>query len=50
MIADALAAHGLPVWHIMSSSRLDAHELTSFARVEGKRVTYPPTALELFDT
>ena len=48
MIADALAARGIPVSHIMSATRQDPHKLTSFARVEGTRVTYPPTDLELF--
>jgi len=49
MIADALTARGIPVWHIMSATRRDPHKLTSFARVEGTRVTYPSTDLELFE-
>jgi len=48
MIADALTARGIPVWHIMSATKADPHKLTTFARVEGTRVTYPPTDLELF--
>jgi len=48
LIADALAARGVPVRHIMSATRLDPHKLTSFARVEGTQVTYPSTGLDLF--
>jgi uncharacterized protein (DUF488 family) len=48
MIADALTARGIPVFHIMSAAKADPHKLTSFARVEGGRVTYPPPELELF--
>jgi uncharacterized protein (DUF488 family) len=48
LIADALAARGVPVRHIMSATRSDAHTLTSFARVDGRQVTYPSTALDLF--
>jgi uncharacterized protein (DUF488 family) len=48
MIADALTARGVEVLHIMSAAKADRHKLTSFARVEGGRVTYPPPELELF--
>jgi uncharacterized protein (DUF488 family) len=48
LIADALTARGTPVFHIMSAVRADPHKLTSFARVEGARVTYPPEEGELF--
>jgi uncharacterized protein (DUF488 family) len=48
LIADALAARGVVVMNIMSATRLDPHKLTSFARVEGTRVTYPSTDLDLF--
>ncbi len=41
LIADALTAHGVSVDHILSPTRLEPHTLTSFARVEGTRVTYP---------
>jgi uncharacterized protein (DUF488 family) len=49
MIADALTVRGIPVWHIMSATKADPHKLTTFARVEGTRVTYPPPDLELFE-
>jgi uncharacterized protein (DUF488 family) len=48
MIADALTARGVVVRHIMSATKANPHKLTSFARVEGDRVTYPSIDLELF--
>ena len=48
LIADALLARGVPVAHIMSEQAARPHALTSFAHVEGTRVTYP--AADLFDT
>ncbi len=42
LIADALTAHGLHVEEIISASRTQVHVLTSFARVNGTVVTYPP--------
>ncbi len=41
LIADALTVHGLPVEHIMSATRSQAHSLTPWALVKGKRLTYP---------
>lgn len=41
LIADAIVARGLSVGHIISSTRCSPHTLTSFARVENSRVTYP---------
>jgi uncharacterized protein (DUF488 family) len=41
LVADALAARKFPVEHIMSVTRANKHRLTSFARVRGKKVTYP---------
>ena len=41
MIADALAARGIAVEHIMTDTDRRPHALTPFARVEGTRVTYP---------
>lgn len=48
MIADALTARGIEVRHIMSATRADPHKLTSFARIDGARVTYPPPEGDLF--
>jgi uncharacterized protein (DUF488 family) len=41
LIADALTALGIEVEHIMNAEKAKPHSLTSFAKVEGKRVTYP---------
>jgi uncharacterized protein (DUF488 family) len=54
MIADAEAAAGVPVRHIMSRSSAKPHELTEFARVEKKRgkravVRYPGEGKAAFD-
>lgn len=42
LIADALTARRHAVRHIMTPTRANLHKLTSFARVRGKRITYPP--------
>jgi uncharacterized protein (DUF488 family) len=41
LIADALTARDVSVLHILNANRADPHRLTSFARIEGQRVTYP---------
>lgn len=41
LIADALVARAVPVFHIMTSDRAEPHELTPFAVVHGTGVTYP---------
>jgi uncharacterized protein (DUF488 family) len=41
LIADALVARGVETRHITSAKAAGAHTLTSFARVDGTRVTYP---------
>jgi uncharacterized protein (DUF488 family) len=43
LIADALAARGVAVEHIVGATRRP-HTLTAWACVEGTRVTYPPPA------
>ena len=40
LLADALLARGVEVRHVMSATKLDPHELTAFARVDGERVVY----------
>lgn len=45
LIADALVIRGVTVEHILSAGRLETHRLTSWARVEGLRITYPPELL-----
>jgi len=42
LIADALLVRGVRVEHITSAKRRQEHKLTTFARVEGTRITYPP--------
>jgi uncharacterized protein (DUF488 family) len=41
LIADALLARRIPVHQIMSRVSAPLHKITSWARVEGSRVTYP---------
>jgi uncharacterized protein (DUF488 family) len=41
LIADALAARGTRVEHILSPGRREDHRLTAWARLDGRRVTYP---------
>lgn len=42
LIADALLARGVVVEHVVGPGRTRPHRLTPFARVDGRRVTYPP--------
>ena len=44
-IADALAARGMPVEHILNPSRREEHQLTPWARLDGTRVSYPGLVL-----
>jgi len=41
LIADALLARGIEVADILTTKPAKPHALTSFARVDGERVTYP---------
>ncbi len=43
LLSDALSARGFSVCHILSFTQAQLHRLTPFARVEGRRVTYPPS-------
>ncbi|HVA17158.1 MAG TPA: DUF488 domain-containing protein [Candidatus Dormibacteraeota bacterium] len=43
LLADALTVRGYAVEHIMTPTRRNLHNLTPFARVRGKRITYPAT-------
>jgi uncharacterized protein (DUF488 family) len=42
LVADALNVRGIPVVEILSEEDYRMHQLTSFARVEGLQITYPP--------
>lgn len=41
LLADALVARGIPVEHILSASRRDAHHLAPFAKIANGKVAYP---------
>jgi uncharacterized protein (DUF488 family) len=41
LISDSLLVRGIEVRHIISAKSFTLHELTSFAVVEGDRITYP---------
>ena len=43
LIGDALVVRGVDVLDIMSLDKAVPHRLTSFARVDGTRITYPQT-------
>jgi uncharacterized protein (DUF488 family) len=47
LISDALLVQGFEVLHIRSDGRVERHELTPFAVVDGERLTYPPQQAEL---
>ena len=42
LIADALVVRGIRAEEILSPTRTQAHALTSFAKLEGTNITYPP--------
>lgn len=44
LIADALTLRGFTVKHIMSATRAQVHELTTWAKIDGLTITYPAPA------
>ena len=44
LIADALLVEGFKVEHIMDNKKSLKHTLTPWIKVEGTKITYPPTA------
>ena len=42
LVADALTIRGVSVVHILSETSRQMHKLTSFAHVQGLKITYPP--------
>ena len=44
LVGDALIVRGVEVIDILSATKSQEHRLTAWARVEGTRVTYPPSA------
>jgi uncharacterized protein (DUF488 family) len=49
LISDALLRDGLGVYHILGPKRVEAHVMTSFARVAGKRLIYNGSGDTLWD-
>lgn len=47
LLSDALMARGVEVLHIVNPNQVKSHTLTSFARVNGTKVTYPPDQSKL---
>jgi len=47
LIADALVVRGIEALEIVSTTRTTPHALTSFARIDGICLTYPPEGLPL---
>jgi uncharacterized protein (DUF488 family) len=45
LISDALVIHGWRVRHLLSPKRIDDHQLTPFAKVDGLTITYPAETL-----
>ena len=45
LISDALVVRGWRVRHLLSPKRIDDHQLTPFAHVEGEKITYPAETL-----
>lgn len=41
LVADALTARGIPVYHIVSRKTARLHKMTPFAELDGTRVTFP---------
>ncbi len=48
LVADALLVRGIGVQHIMSATSAKSHVLTSWAQVDGIRITYPVDTSTLF--
>lgn len=48
LVADALSVRGVPVVEILSATSYRMHTLTSFARVAGMSITYPPEQATLY--
>jgi uncharacterized protein (DUF488 family) len=42
LVADALLARGVVVEHVVGKGKTRPHRLTPFARLDGRKVTYPP--------
>ena len=47
LLSDALLVRGIDVRHILSATKVEPHRLTSFAKVDGFHLSYPPDQPEL---
>jgi uncharacterized protein (DUF488 family) len=47
LLADAPTVRGVRVEHIASAQKCNLHALTPWARIDARRVTYPPESLPL---
>ncbi len=47
VLSDALVIRNVIVLHILDEKQIHSHALTSFAHVEGKKLTYPPEQASL---
>jgi uncharacterized protein (DUF488 family) len=41
LVSDALLVRGLKIGHIFNATKVEAHKLTDFAKVDGSKITYP---------
>jgi uncharacterized protein (DUF488 family) len=46
LVSDALTVRGVDVYHILGPAPANRHNLTSFARIDGERITYPADGQE----
>ncbi len=49
LVSDALLVRGIQVRHIVSQAEVRSHTLTSWAKVDGARITYPSSQQSLID-
>lgn len=41
LVSDALLVRGFHIGHLFSTTKVEEHQLTEFARVSGSKITYP---------
>jgi uncharacterized protein (DUF488 family) len=47
LVADALSVRGVPVEHVMSTTKSQTHSMTRFAKVSDGRICYPAESLDI---
>jgi uncharacterized protein (DUF488 family) len=45
LVSDALLVRGYRIGHIFTSSKVEEHKLTNFAKLEDDHLTYPPASV-----